>query len=593
MEKTPGTWRYNLVYGVLMLAVGGLGVRLWLLLRRAPVEAAAMAVRQQRMVVPLSARPGNIFARTRNRYVLMAASRQMPSCYADPLLLADRDLAGAAVAVARVLGLDPLEVQNRLILRRRSRFIWLKRDISDAEVRKVQALRLPAIGVCHEWRRVYPNDKLGGTVVGFRCLDGRAGGGMELAQARHLVALDGKRVMLADAFRRPIWPLVEESSPPRDGGHVFLTLDLIIQGYLQEAVAESVERFGAKWGTGVVVNPNTGEVLAMCSVPTFDPNRFNRVGPASRVNRAITVPFEPGSIAKPIFAAAAVDAGLVRYDTKIFCENGLYRARRGGRITDHGQRYGWLTVEDIVVKSSNIGMTKVGEKLGNEALFATARRFGFGQKTGLGLPGESRGIVRELPKWDGYSLRRVPFGQEISVTALQMTMAFCPLVNGGLLVAPRLVDHLTDAGGRVVWQGSTKVVRRVLAPAVARKTLGVLRQVVERGTGKACRMARWTSLGKTGTAQIPGQGGYVEGAYTGSFIGGAPATGPRVLCMISIYWPQQSRGYYGSKVAAPYVRQVLQRTLDYLGVPPDQPAWVRRAEAVNGLAMKPSRRPAR
>lgn len=593
MDKTLGTWRYNLVYGALMLAVGGLGIRLWLLVRHGPAAAAEVAERQQRLVVPLPARPGSIFAKTRNRYELVASSMQSPGCYADPFLLADSELADTAIRVAGVLGLDPLDVQNRLISRRGSRFIWLKRDITSAEASKVRGLRLAAVGVSHEWRRAYPNNALGGTVVGFRCLDGRAGGGLELAQDRHLASVDGRRVMLADAFRRPIWPLAEKSTQPRDGGHVFLTLDMIVQDYLQQAVTESVERFGAKWGTGVVVNPNTGEILAMCSAPNFDPNRFNRTDPPSRVNRAITVPFEPGSVAKPIFAAAAVDAGLLRYDTKIFCENGVYHAHRGGRLTDHGHHYGWLTVEDIVVKSSNIGMAKVGEKLGNKGIYEAARRFGLGQRTAVGLPGQSPGILRDLRKWDGYSLRRVPFGQEISATALQMTMAFCPLVNGGLLVAPRLVDHLTDAGGRVVWRGQTEVVRRVLSPATARQSLAVLRQVVERGTGKACRLARWTSFGKTGTGQIPGPGGYVEGAYTGSFIGGAPATGPRVLCMISIYWPEKSRGYYGGKVAAPYVRQVLERTLDYLDVQADNPAWVGRTEATGRLAGGRSRRAAR
>jgi cell division protein FtsI (penicillin-binding protein 3) len=297
------------------------------------------------------------------------------------------------------------------------------------------------------------------------------------------------------------------------------------------------------------------------------------------------VPYEPGSVIKPIFAAAAVDAGLLTYETRIFCENGTYRARRGGRISDHGKSYGELSVADVVVLSSNIGMAKVGEKLGNERICAVARKFGFGRRTGVKLPGESGGIVRPLRVWDGYSTRRVPFGQEISVTALQLTMAFGSLVNGGLLLQPQLVDHVRDASGRVVWTRQPQVVRRVLSPAVAARTLNVLQQVVQRGTGKACRLERWSSFGKTGTAQVPGAGGYIDEAYTATFIGGAPAGRPKVLCLISIYRPDKSKGYYGSKVAAPYVKEVLRQTLSYMNVPADRPVWAGKPSGPSRLVV--------
>ena len=198
-------------------------------------------------------------------------------------------------------------------------------------------------------------------------------------------------------------------------------------------------------------------------------------------------------------------------------------------------------------------------------------RYGFGAKTGIGLPGESAGIVRPADQWNGYSLRRVPFGQEISVSALQLAMAFSALANGGQLLRPQLVDHVRDASNQVVWRGERQVVRRVVSARTAAQAVAVMEQVVQRGTGKACRLDRWSSFGKTGTGQIPGPGGYVEGAYTGSFVGGAPVRSPRVVCLISVYWPNKSKGYYGSKVAAPYVRKVLSRTLAYLDVPPDTP----------------------
>ena len=588
-----GTWRYNMVFGALVLAVMGLGVRLALLVKGGQGQAELLAERQQRMVTPLPGRPGSIFARTQKRYVLMAASKQMPSCFADPFLLENREIADTAFAVAGVLDLDPIETQERLLLRRRKRFVWLKRGISENEAAALRELKLPAIGITHEWRREYPNGELAGTVVGFRLRDGLPGGGLELTEDRHLAAVDGRRVMLADAFRRPISPLPDKSTPPRDGGHVFLTLDPAIQGYLQEVVTRSVSEFGAKWGTGVVIDPYTGAVLAMTSCPTFAPGEFNKVSADMRVNRAITMPFEPGSVMKPVFAAAAVQEGVVTYDTKMFCENGTYYAPRGGRITDHGHHYGWLTLTDIVVKSSNIGMAKVGAKLGNGKLYQIAERFGLGQKTGIGLPGESGGIIRDLRKWDTYSTPRVPFGQEMAATTLQVAAAFCPLANGGVLMRPRIVDRRTDAAGKVIWSSQPEAVRRVLSPDVAAQSLAALRDVVVRGTGKACQLQQWTSFGKTGTAQIPGPGGYVDDAYTGSFVGGAPVSKPRLICMISIYWPDRSKGYYGGKVAAPYVKEVLQRSLAYLDVPPDHPDWVASHGTADGLTMTDVRGPGR
>ncbi|MFW6065559.1 MAG: peptidoglycan D,D-transpeptidase FtsI family protein, partial [Planctomycetota bacterium] len=369
------------------------------------------------------------------------------------------------------------------------------------------------------------------------------------------------------------------SRPPRDGQHVFTTLDMVIQGYLTDAIAESVQEHRAEWGTGIVINPRTGEILAMCSVPGFDPNNYNTSDPQSRTNRAVSTPFEPGSVLKPLFAAAAVQFGEASYDTRIFCENGVYHARRGGRITDHGESHGELTVAEGVIHSSNILMAKLGERIGNRRLYATARRFGIGSRTGVALPGESRGILRPLEKWDGYSTRRVPFGQEVSVTTVQLAYAFGAIANGGLLMEPVLIDHVNDASGESVYRNEPQVARRVLSPEVSAETLKVLRRVVTEGTGGACRLENWSSFGKTGTAQVPGEGGYVDGAYVGSFVGGAPASDPKLLVVVSIYRPDASRGYYGSKVAAPYVKRVLERSLSYLGVPPDRPGRTARTAA--------------
>ncbi|MBI5722816.1 MAG: penicillin-binding protein 2, partial [Planctomycetes bacterium] len=251
-------------------------------------------------------------------------------------------------------------------------------------------------------------------------------------------------------------------------------------------------------------------------------------------------------------------------------------APRGGRISDHGNRYGLLSLADVVVHSSNIGMAKVGEMLGNKNLYAVAQRFGLDCPTGLELPGECGGILRKLEKWDGYSLRRIPFGQEISITALQLTMAFCSFANGGLLVRPRLIEAVRDPAGNEIYNSHVQVVRRVLSPQVATQSMLILQDVVERGTAKSAKSQLYTIFGKTGTAQIPGPGGYVPNAYVSTFVGGAPVSSPRLVCAISVYWPDTAKGYYGGKVAAPFVKNVLEQALSYLDVPPDRQGDTRR-----------------
>ncbi len=563
-------WKLNALFGLLILAVVALDARLFFLIRDERPRGLAMAERQQRMRVPIPARVGNIYGVAGRRYVPLATSRQVPSCYMDPFLLKDKELGDVAIALADALALDAVQLYQTLHERRDARFVWVKRELTAAEAAAVRAIKCPAIGVTHEWRRSYPNGPLASQVVGFRRVDGVPGAGIELSQSAHLQARDGRSALLVDAHRRAIWPLPEESLLPEDGGHVLLHLDVVVQGYLEEAVASVVGKYGAKWGAGVVVDPQTGEVLAMCSLPSYDPDAYGSADPNDRTNRPVSSPYEPGSIAKPLYAALAVENGVLRWDTRIFCENGVYRALKGGRISDHGHAYGPLTLEDIIVHSSNIGMAKLGEMVGNRGLYEYSKRLGFGDRTGIDVPGEDAGILRPLAKWDGYSLRRIPFGQEVSTTAIQMVMAYAALANGGEMLRPRLVAQVLDGAGRSVWRSERTVVRRLLRPAVARQALEVMHQAVERGTGKTARMRHWTSWGKTGTAQIGDRRGYVSGAYVASYVGGAPLDNPRAVVLVSIYWPDAKVGYYGGTLAAPAVKDVLEKTLTYLDVPPDQ-----------------------
>jgi cell division protein FtsI/penicillin-binding protein 2 len=575
--------RFDVVVVVLLLAMGAMAVRQALLLRqlddpRTP-EAQQIAQRMRRardgqqIICPAPARPGNIFARGKHSYVLVAGSRLVPSCFIDPSLCTPEELGRLSIHLAELLNLDAVELYNNIMLRSDRQFAWVAREMTPAQARLIEeSVDHRAVGLKYEWRREYPAGQAGATVLGFTNKNDEPGGGIHSIVHQAVLGRDGRRVLLGDARRRPITLEPTVSTRPVDGGNVYLTIDLVIQGYLDQAVGEAVETYDAMWGVGVVVNPWTGEILAMTSMPSFDPNAFNTAPPEQMLNRAICCPYEPGSILKPIMAAAAVDAGVATWRTHFDCEDGTYLADRGGRITDHGHHYGLLSVEEIIVKSSNIGMAKIGEKLGNAMMYDIVRRWGFGEPTGVSLPGESGGIVRDAGKWDGYSMRRVPFGQEISTTALQMAMAFAALANGGQLMRPRLIDRICDAQGRVIAASEPEVIRRVVSQTTAEQALQVMHQVIERGTGRRAKLANYSAWGKTGTAQVPGPGGYAEGQYTGSFVAGAPVYRPAAVCLISIYRPDRSKGYYGGVVAAPYVADVLEKTLTYLQVPPDVPA---------------------
>ena len=396
---------------------------------------------------------------------------------------------------------------------------------------------------------------------------------MEFQADKWLAGKDGKRISRCDAGRRGTYADVLEYSEPVDGKNVFLTLDVNIQGFLEDAISETAERFGAEAAMGVVMDPNTGEVLALCSWPAFDPNQYRTAASDSRRCRAITDPYEPGSVFKPFIASGAIQMGKVTLNTTFDCHNGLYHADHGGTIKDFpGTGLGLAPLLEIIVKSSNIGMAKLGELLGNDALCRIASAYGFGRQTGIDLLGESPGRLVHPRRWTGYATRRMPFGQgPVMVTTLQLANAFSTIANGGELLRPWIIDRVMDADGKVLFKGGICSVRRVLRPEVSRRFIDeALVQVVQRGTGKRARLDRWQVFGKTGTAQIGGPHGYEEHGYTATFLGGAPASAPAVVCVISIYRPDYRKGYAGGVVAAPCVRSVLEKTLAYLDIPSDR-----------------------
>jgi cell division protein FtsI/penicillin-binding protein 2 len=431
--------------------------------------------------------------------------------------------------------------------------------------------------------RQYPLGSLAGQLVGFVGREGRGLEGAEAVFNTELAGQPGELSYVRDSRRRPIAFDDRGYLAPRDGEAVTLSLDLKLQAIVQEELSRTCAEFTAESGHVVMMNPFTGEVLAMASFPFFDPREalgmLEAMKPAAAgevdksprpwQNRSVTEVFEPGSTFKTFVWAAATQGRHARVDEIFHCGGGSWVSSRGRSLRDAAP-VGTVTWAQVLVKSSNIGMAMVGERMGPSRLHRAVRAFGFGQTTGSGLQGEQAGLVVPLSKWTHYSVTSVPMGQEVAVTGLQMCRATAAIANGGLMVAPTLRRVDADDYAR-----DAQVIERVLDPNAAATTLATLRRVATEGTARQMKSSPYAIFGKTGTAQVPRTGndlkrfgpGYEPNAYTACFIGGAPVEAPRVVVACFIRKPDKSKGYYGGIVAGPCVQRILERTLQYLGVP--------------------------
>ncbi len=505
----------------------------------------------------------------------LAVSRNVWSVYADPATVGQKPF--TARTLARALDGDADEILGRL--RRQKRFVWIKRKVDDREADWIRRLDLDGVGLRREWLRVYPEGALSAHVLGFVNLDNIGMEGVEAQCDSLLKGTDGVAIVRRDGRRRRISDASTPQREPRHGKSIILTIDAAIQAFCEEELARAAEEFKPASATAVVLEPRTGDVLAMCAWPSFDPNAFNHYDADVRRNRAVTDAFEPGSTFKPFVGAAVLEAGLASPGSTYNCHRGAWRVGRRTLHDSHG--YGDLTFVEVIQKSSNIGIAKIGLLLKRDGLHRAVRSFGFGRASGMDLPGECDGFVWPADRWTSYSMTSVPMGQEISVSALQLARGFAVFANGGLLVKPRVVLGYGSHDGTVMEHCYERLApKRVLSESVA-DLMGrdVLTGVVERGTGKRARLAGYAVAGKTGTAQIAreGGGGYIPGAYRGTFVGFAPAEKPRFVVLVSLERPR-GRSYYGGTVAAPAVARILERSLAYAGVPRTSPQTVSMAK---------------
>ncbi|MBL8879774.1 MAG: penicillin-binding protein 2 [Phycisphaerales bacterium] len=528
---------------------------------------------------------------------VLAGTVRKPSIYVDPSQVDDPRY--MAHSVAAILGLNADQVERDIRERPDRGFLWLKRDVSQEEVDQIQEIRskrqLHALVVQREPHRVYPFGRLASHVVGFVDAEHKGQGGIEQRFEQELQGVAGQRTSTVDVLRRRLKSRAEDYLQPRDGWNVVLTIDVHIQQKVEEFLARAVDKHRADWGTAVVMDCRSGEVLAMATVPDFDPTEPIPDGTGGAGleaakerlrNRAIQDSFEPGSIFKPFIMGLALDERTTRLG-EIFAINGPTRMF-GSRTIRDTHHYDSLAAEEIISKSSNIGMGLIGARAGNDRLHRWVRLYGFGDLTGIQLPGEHTGLVQDYSRWGPFSTQSIPIGQEIAITPIQIATAFCVFANDGVLYRPRIVRGVVSPSGETIADWSEPVaIRRVISEETCRVfRLQALAETVRTGTGKEAALRDYQVFGKTGTAQIaaPGGRGYLPGKYTGSFVGGAPCESPRVVCVVNIYKPS-ANGYYGGTVAAPVVGQVLGAVLEYLQVPPEkmpEPERPKRAAAVGG-----------
>lgn len=535
-----------------------MGVIMWRVasLQTAPTPQIRPLTNSQHSNAQLHGRRGNLLDRTGR---LIATTRVAQRLFVDPRLIQDPNTFSEHVGYR--LNYDPAIVEQKIAARLHTRYAVIDEQLSDERIDLIRHMKLPGLATEPYLVRDYPQGALGGHVVGFVGRDGDGLEGLELAMNRHLPGARGSMRYWRDARRRPLWLHHGGYQAPSDGKPAQLSLDMTVQAFAEEELAAACEKYDAPTGQMVVMHPVTGEILAMANYPAFDPNeRGNRPAEARR-NRCVTDAFEPGSTFKAFIWAAATDGQFAKPGELIDCHDGLYVTPKGRRLRD-AHPYGMLDWEHVLIKSSNIGMAIVGQRMGNAHLHRAVRDFGFGAKTASRLPGEVGGIVRKLASWTHYSETSVPMGQEIAVTPLQLARAFSVIANGGLMISPTILpvdpDELRE----------TPIYERVISPIAARKTRQVLRRVVTEGTGRKANSKQFAVFGKTGTAQIADRvnGGYAEDKYTGVFVCGAPVDDPQLVVAVVIHEPDKSKGYYGGTVAAPAAKNVIEKSLTYMGV---------------------------
>ena len=560
MKPAATNRRITLLAAAFLLLLGAALVRAaWIQVVKGP-EYAAMALRQHRETIIVPASRGTIVDRNGEP---LAIGRMATTVYANPRQVNDaRDL---TLAAGKQLGIDPAMLYPTLVDRTKG-FVYVARKADPRKAKILQAMDFAGLGFYPEELRFYPQGPVAAQVLGYAGLDNKGLEGLERSLEGTLAGTPGSQTIVKDPFGRALD--VVETNPETPGHSVRLTIDREIQANAEDVLQETVRRWGARAATAVVLDPQTGEVLAMATAPRFNANRFATTRADRRRNRAVTDTYEPGSTFKLVTVAAGLQERIISPRTS-------FRLAPTIKVADrviheaHTRGTERLTVKQIVEQSSNIGTITIAQRLGEGRLASWIDRFGFGAKSGVDFPGESAGFALPLEQWSGSTIGTVPIGHGIAVTPVQMARAYAAIANGGTLVRPHIIERVD---GKTV---AAKRGHRVVSRAVSDQMMSMLRGVVLEGTGTEAAIPGYTVAGKTGTAaKIDPDGTYSTSRYVASFVGMVPATKPKLVIMVMVDEPHGD--IYGGVVAAPAFREIARFNLQHLESPQDAADTSRR-----------------
>ncbi len=521
------------------------------------------ALKQRMREVQVEPKRGIIFDRNKKE---LAVSASADSVFAVPAEI--KNAHKTAEALAEVVDMEVVYLET--LLSKKQSFVWIKRKIDDKNSQKIRSLDLDGIGLTEESKRFYPNGTLAAQILGFAGIDSQGLDGLELYYDQYLRGAPGWIVAERDATGRKIPQGEQKYLPPKNGNDVILTIDEVIQYITERELSKAMQETQAKSGTAIVMDPKTGGILALANYPTYDPNHFGKYPQTSWRNASISNSYEPGSTFKTITAAAALEEGKTTINDHFFC-SGSIKVGPDRIKCSHTEGHGSQSFADIVKNSCNPGFVTVGQRLGKDVFGKYIKAFGFGEKTGIDLPGEAKGIVRPPEQLRPIDVATNSIGQGIAVTPIQLAVAVSAVANNGKLMQPHLLKEVRSPDEKVIKKVTPTIVRQVISQETAKTLCETLAGVVTKnGTGRNAVIEGYKIAGKTGTAQKPGpHGGYAPGKYVGSFVGFVPADDPRLTVLVSIDEPKGA--YYGGTVAAPVVREIMRDSLQYLGIPPSEP----------------------
>ncbi|MDX2496317.1 MAG: penicillin-binding protein 2 [Desulfobacterales bacterium] len=545
----------GIVFTLFFTIIGAKAMYLQIFCRSWLSEKAAT---QYEVSLRSSGKRGTIYDRNLRE---MAVSIDVTSISAHPPQI--KDPKAAAKSLAKALKINRNVLAKRLTSEKK--FVWIKRKVTPKEAETVKNLNIDGLGFLREHKRFYPNKTLGSQLVGFTDIDDHGLEGIEFYYNDDLKGAVSRYTVLRDAHGRG-FEAENITGSDSSGKNLVLTIDSNIQYIAEKTLAETVTKFSAESGMAVVMATGTGAVLALAHFPFLNPNALNEFDQELWRNRVITDPFEPGSTMKIFSAAAAIESGSSSPNSIFYCENGAYRV--GRHVVHDTHEYGWLSLQQIIKYSSNIGAIKFSTKTGSEYLFRTLRNFGFGTKTGIDCPGETAGSLASFKKWTKIDAGTISFGQGVSVSALQLVAATSAIANKGIFMKPYVVQAITDHNGRLIKSFAPSKGRRVISEKTARTLTRIMQTVTtEGGTGVNAALEGYSVCGKTGTAQKIGKnGGYANGKYVSSFLGFVPSEHPKVAILVVIDEPK--RQHYGGTVAAPAFKNIAQKTLAYMNISP-------------------------